>query len=208
VAVTCGAGINCVGVAPDGRTHRFLALGSMSGDWGGGFGLGRAALWWGIRDEDGRGPATSLRDAVPAYFGLASMHDVAIAVFKDSITADDVVGLAPVLFAAANAGDEVARDLVAKQADEVCLMALAAMRRLNLARLATPVVLGGGLLSAREPLLLTAITERLAAEAPRSVARVIDVPPIAGAALLGLDQVQATPDAHARLRTAYAPART
>ena len=34
VAVTCGAGINCVGV-PDGRTTGFLALGGITGDWGG-----------------------------------------------------------------------------------------------------------------------------------------------------------------------------
>jgi N-acetylglucosamine kinase-like BadF-type ATPase len=208
VAVTCGAGINCVGVAPDGRTHRFLALGSMSGDWGGGFGLGRAAVWWAVRDEDGRGPGTVLREVLPAHFGLDSMHDVAIGVFKRTITPDDVVGLAPVLFAAANAGDQVARDLVARQADEVCAMAMAAMRRLELTGLATPVVLGGGLLTAREPLLVNAIVDRLAAEVPRSVLRIIDVPPIAGAALLGLDQVLATPGAHARLRAGYAPVRT
>ncbi|HEY6790674.1 MAG TPA: ATPase, partial [Trebonia sp.] len=45
VAVTCGAGINCVGVAPDGRTTRFLAFGTLSGDWGGGQGLGREVIW-------------------------------------------------------------------------------------------------------------------------------------------------------------------
>ena len=36
VAVVCGAGINCVGVAPDGRHARFPALGWTTGDWGGG----------------------------------------------------------------------------------------------------------------------------------------------------------------------------
>ncbi|MFC9292271.1 BadF/BadG/BcrA/BcrD ATPase family protein, partial [Streptomyces sp. NPDC057052] len=36
VAVVCGAGINCVGLRPDGRTARFPALGRISGDWGGG----------------------------------------------------------------------------------------------------------------------------------------------------------------------------
>src|SRR4029077_12312087 len=35
VAVTCGAGINCVGIAPDGRHARFPALGAITGDWGG-----------------------------------------------------------------------------------------------------------------------------------------------------------------------------
>src|SRR5207237_367317 len=40
VAVVCGYGINCSGVAPDGRTFRFPALGEISGDWGGGRDIG------------------------------------------------------------------------------------------------------------------------------------------------------------------------
>src|SRR5882672_61542 len=36
VAVVCGAGMNCVGVGPDGRHARFPALGWTTGDWGGG----------------------------------------------------------------------------------------------------------------------------------------------------------------------------
>lgn len=203
VAVTCGAGINCVGVAPDGRTHRFLALGTHSGDWGGGYGLGEAAVWWAIRAEDGRGPATSLREAVPAHFGADSMYDVAVRIQQGTITDDDVAGLAPVLFGCAGRGDVVAGDLVSRQAEEVCLMAMAAMRRLGLTGLPTPVILGGGLLTARDPLLTAGIADRLAAAAPHAVMRIIDVPPIAGAALLGLDEVGAGPDAQARLRAAY-----
>ncbi len=34
VAVICGAGINCLGLAPDGRTATFAAVGRISGDWG------------------------------------------------------------------------------------------------------------------------------------------------------------------------------
>ena len=70
VAVTCGAGINCVGVAPDGRHARFPALGAITGDWGGGYDLGLAAVSAAARSEDGRGPRTSLEHAVPAHFGL------------------------------------------------------------------------------------------------------------------------------------------
>ena len=44
VAVVCGAGINCVGMRPDGRTARFPALGRFSGDWGGGWALAEEAL--------------------------------------------------------------------------------------------------------------------------------------------------------------------
>ena len=55
VAVVCGAGINCVGMRPDGRVARFPALGRVSGDWGGGGGLFEEAMWRGARAEDGRG---------------------------------------------------------------------------------------------------------------------------------------------------------
>ena len=63
VAVVCGAGINCVGVAPDGTHLRFPALGRISGDWGGGQELAEEALWWAVRAEDGRGVPTALASA-------------------------------------------------------------------------------------------------------------------------------------------------
>ena len=68
VAVTCGAGINCVAVAPDGATARYLSHGTLTGDWGGGLGLGSAVMWHAMRGWDGRGPATALGAAVAAQF--------------------------------------------------------------------------------------------------------------------------------------------
>jgi N-acetylglucosamine kinase-like BadF-type ATPase len=79
IAVTCGAGINCVGVAPDGRVTRFLSLGVISGDFGGGRDLGFAALWSAARAEDGRGPQTRLREDVAGHFGVPRVRDVIIA---------------------------------------------------------------------------------------------------------------------------------
>ena len=73
----CGAGINCVGVAPDGRQVRFPSLGEISGDWGGGQDVGLAALWAAARSEDGRGPRTSLERLVPAHFGLDTPRELA-----------------------------------------------------------------------------------------------------------------------------------
>ena len=59
------------------------------------------------------------------------------------------------------------------------------------------------MLESRDPLLLGEIGRQLAAAAPGAVARVIDVPPVAGAALLGLDHVAATAAARQRLREQY-----
>jgi N-acetylglucosamine kinase-like BadF-type ATPase len=205
VAVTCGAGINCVGVAPDGRTFRFLALGHETGDWGGGGELAMQALWWAMRAEDGRGQQTMLRTAVPMHFGVPEVRDVAIGVYTGEITWERRLELAPVLLEVARRGDEVARDLVRRQADEIAVMALTAMRRLGIASSEVPVVLGGGLLTARDPLLTELITASLTAGAPGASIRVVDVPPVAGAALLGLDHIGAPPSAEARLRHSYDP---
>jgi N-acetylglucosamine kinase-like BadF-type ATPase len=203
VGVTCGAGINCVGVDPAGRTTGYLALGGISGDWGGGAGLGREALWWAVRAEDGRGPQTALREAVAAHFGVATVRDVTLGIHLGKISEKELLGLAPVLLAVAREGDQVARDLVRRQAEEICVMAVVAMRRLGLTARATPVVLGGGMMTARDPLLLREITERITAAAPRATVIVVAVPPVAGAALLGLDHVGAGADAERRLRAAY-----
>jgi N-acetylglucosamine kinase-like BadF-type ATPase len=203
IGVTCGAGINCVGVDPAGRTTGYLALGDISGDWGGGAGLGREALWWAVRDEDGRGSRTGLREAVAAYFGVPTVRDVTLGIHLGKISKKELLGLAPVLLTVAREGDRVARDLVRRQAEEICVMAVAAMRRLGLTTRATPVVLGGGLMTARDPLLLTEITERITAAAPLATVIVVAVPPVAGAALLGLDRVGAGAGAERRLRAAY-----
>jgi N-acetylglucosamine kinase-like BadF-type ATPase len=207
VAVTCGAGINCVAVAPDGHVARYLALGTLTGDWGGGSGVSMEIMWHSMRAADGRGPATALATAVAAHFGLPSVTDVAIAVHKGQLGQADLLSLVSVLFAVAASGDAVANGIVTRQADEICLMAVTAMGRLGLPSAGLPVVLGGGLLEANDATLLAAITRRLAADAPGAIPRVVDIPPVAGAALLGLDHVGCDPAAERQLRGAYRTAR-
>ena len=200
VAVVCGAGINCVGVAPDGRVTRYLALGTISGDWGGGYGLGLEVLWHAVRAEDGRGPDTALAGYVTSHFGVERVEEVTLRIHQGKIPDDDLTGLAPVLLRAADEGDQVARTVVNRLADEISVMAITAMRRLDLTGLAAPIILGGGVMTARNPRLLDGITRQLTEAAPRAEVRVIDVPPVVGAALLGLDQAHAAPAAKARLR--------
>lgn len=203
VAVVCGAGINCVGMRPDGRTARFPALGRISGDWGGGWGLSEEALWHASRAEDGRGADTDLARVLPAHFGLSSMYALVEALHLEDIAPARRHELTPVLFATAAAGDPVARSLVDRLAEEVVAMATVALTRLDLLDEETPVLLGGSVLAARHPQLDDGIRELLADRAPKAVARVVTAPPVLGAALLGLDRVVAPPEAQARLRAYY-----
>jgi N-acetylglucosamine kinase-like BadF-type ATPase len=203
VAVVCGAGINCVGMLPDGRTARFPALGKISGDWGGGAGLADEALWHAARAEDGRGGPTALARALPAHFGLGSMYALIEALHLGALAPERRYELTPVLFAACDDGDAVARALVDRQAEEVAAMAAVALGRLGLLDEDADVVLGGGVLSAGHPYLAERLALHLAARAPKARTRVVTAPPVLGAALLGLDEVGAPPPAFAALRAHY-----
>ncbi len=202
VAVVCGAGINCVGLLPDGRTARFPALGRISGDWGGGGQLADEALWHAARAADGRGAPSALADAVPEHLGLPGMAAVVEALHRGEPAWPAVRHtLVPLLFRVAADGDAVARSVVRRQAEEVVAMASVALDRLGLLARPAPVVLGGGVLAAGHAPLTDAVAALLAAAAPLAVARVVAAHPVLGAALLGLDRVGAPAAAHARLRS-------
>ncbi|HEU4424127.1 MAG TPA: BadF/BadG/BcrA/BcrD ATPase family protein [Pilimelia sp.] len=202
VAVVCGAGINCVGRTADGRSARFPALGKITGDWGGGHHLAWLALWHAARGEDGRGPATALSPAVAAFFDRTTVEEVGAGLHLGEIPQDRVGQLTGVLFAVAADGDLVARRVVMRQAEEVVGLVRVAAGRLNLLGSEFTVVFGGGVLTARHPLLHDAVGAGIRTCAPHARITVLSEPPVAGAALLALDALGASPAAGAALRAA------
>ncbi|MET8829951.1 BadF/BadG/BcrA/BcrD ATPase family protein [Streptomyces sp. NPDC004610] len=203
VAVVCGAGINCVGMLPDGRTARFPAIGRISGDWGGGWGMAEEALYHAARAEDGRGGPTDLMRTLPSHFGLPSMYALIEALHFERIDPLRRHELTPVLFRTAADGDPVARALIDHLADEVTTLATVALTRLGLLEETAPVVLGGSVLAARHEQLDTGIRTLLTERAPKATPRVVTAPPVLGAALLGLDALGSPPESQTRLRTHF-----
>jgi N-acetylglucosamine kinase-like BadF-type ATPase len=199
VAVTCGAGINCVGVAPDGRHARFPALGAITGDWGGGFDVGLAALGAAARGEDGRGPRTTLEQAVPAHFGLDAPHALGEAIHLGRIPMRSLLELAPVVLEEAGRDAEAAA-IVDRLALEVVAFARAALTRLALLDEPVKVLVGGGLMQTSDGRLADAIDTGVRALGRAVSVRVVREPPILGAALLGLDDIGAEPAAYDRAR--------
>jgi N-acetylglucosamine kinase-like BadF-type ATPase len=204
VAVVCGAGINCVGVASDGRTARFAALGAITGDWGGGYDLGVGALGAAVRADDARDAPTTLSRIVPEFFGLSTAADVAIALHSRQLSGWRLAGLSPLVFDAARDGDAAARALIDRLADEVAGFALAALARLDMLSDEVDVVLGGGLLRAGSSQLDDRIDANVQAAAPK--ARIVRTtqPPVVGAAVLALDEAGASAQARTRLREQFA----
>ncbi len=189
VVVICGQGINAAGVALDGRSVRLDALGPISGDWGGGTDVGWQGLAAAVRARDGRGPRTRLEDDVPAHFGLRSPGAVTSAMYTGRIAERRIGELSPVVFAAAEGGDPAARRIVDRLADEIVTMAGAMIRRLHLVRRGPDVVLGGGVFRTRDPAFYERIEAGVAGIAPAARLVRLSAPPVAGAALIGLDRL-------------------
>jgi N-acetylglucosamine kinase-like BadF-type ATPase len=197
VAVTCGAGINCVGVAPDGTQARFASLGSLSGEWGGADGVGSEALFMAARSEEGRGDRTALERLVPEHFGFTTPIELARAIQTSRIPWRRLGELAPLVFDAA-ATDAVAGAIVDRLVGEVVTYVRAAVARLELTGEQVEVVLGGSVLQSRNERLLHGIEEGLREIGPGLTMTVARSRPIVGAVFLGLDRLEAGPDTYAR----------
>jgi N-acetylglucosamine kinase-like BadF-type ATPase len=202
VAVICGAGVNCIGVAPDGRVAGFPAYGDISGDWGGGSAVGMAGLQAAVRARDGRGQRTVLEQRVPAFFGMRRPIDVTTALYHRQLSDRRLRDLSPVVFAAAAEGDAVARAILDRLGDELAVMATAIIRRLHLTRRDVDVVLAGGLFEARDDALVARIAASVQAVAPAALVRPLARPPVLGALLLALDAAGGSAEAKLRLRAA------
>lgn len=187
VVVICGAGVNAVGVGPDGRAARLAGIGDLSGDWGGGYGVGQEALAAAVRARDGRGSPTSLATIVPRALGKRRPIDVTRAMYDEKMSLRRLEELAPLVFAAAADGDAVARAIVDRLADELAVMAVAIARRLRVASRDVDVVLTGGVFRTEEPGFYARLEERLRAALPHARTRRLTERPVLGAALLGLD---------------------
>jgi N-acetylglucosamine kinase-like BadF-type ATPase len=200
IAVTCGTGMNCVGVGPDGRQVRFPSLGAISGDEMDGAGaVGLAAVSAAARSADGRSPKTELERLIPGYFELDSPVALARAIDAGDISGRRLGELAPLVFQAAES-DAIAGEIVDRQAAEVVAFVRAAVNRLDLVDDEVEVVLGGSVLQCGNERLLVGIEAGLREVGPRLRTVVARSRPIVGAVLTGLDRLAAGPDAYERAR--------
>jgi N-acetylglucosamine kinase-like BadF-type ATPase len=207
VVLICGQGINAAAISPDGRRARFDALGEISGDWGGGTSIGQAGLAAAVRGRDGRGPRTSLERLVPGHFGLATPAALTRAMYEGRIRMARLAELPPIVFGAAVDGDAAARAIADRLADELATMATALLRRLRMTALDPDVVLAGGVFRTHDTLFFEAIERQIRDVAQGARLVHLTAPPVAGAAILGLDRLNHgpvdPPTAH-RLRAALA----
>lgn len=191
VAVVCGTGTNAVGAHESGQRVRFYSLGPLSGDWGGGQGIGQEALWHAARAVDGRGPATTLTATIADQYGMP-VTELIERIHLGKISELTLSHLAPAVFAASDAGDRVAQQLVDRQGDEVIAYVRACATKLQFSG-DVDVVLGGGILHARNPRMHGRIAAAITEFLPGAQLVTPQQAPVVGATLLALEAAGASP---------------
>lgn len=127
IGVICGSGTNVVGFNHAGEKVQIGGFGFAFGDSAGANHIGTLAMRQAWRAVDGRGPETSLVSSIETYLGVGSLIDVIEQLYAGSIPWGQ---LAPLVFADAESGDEVARSILRQVGEELALAAGAAWRRL------------------------------------------------------------------------------
>lgn len=152
IAVVAGTGSSVYGLSADGREVTVGGWGHLLGDEGSGYDIARRALRAVTQAADGRATTTRLSDAIPAALGAPSVEALRSRLYPAARVAD-VAQLARVVLDL-SADDEVASAIVARAARDLALAVRTCRRLLGATdQSVLPVVLGGGLLGERSPLL-------------------------------------------------------
>ncbi|XP_068656127.1 uncharacterized protein [Aristolochia californica] len=146
-----GTGTISYGFTEDGREARAAGAGPLLGDWGSGYGIAAQALTAVMRAYDGRGPQTILTHNILNTLGLASPDELIGWTYADSSWAR-IAALVPVVVSSAEAGDQVANQILRDSVKELALSVKAVVQRLGLCgedgNDPFPLVMVGGVLEA------------------------------------------------------------
>lgn len=179
VALIAGTGSIASGHDKNGTVARASGWGYLLGDEGGGYDLGRSALVASLRAVDGRAPRTMLLDLILQHWDLKRPGDILSQIYPTHERAR-VAALTVLLFKAYCAGDQVAREIVRRGAEELALAVIAVGQQLDFGQEAWPLALGGSLLL-HESIYRELVLEKIQAKHPVGQLALVTEPALSAA---------------------------
>ena len=185
VVVVSGTGSNCRGWDREHkREGRVTGHGVLMGEGAGGSELMFRCMQIVGYAWSKRGAPTKLADAFIEQAGATDLEDL----LRGYTTDEYQIGAesAPIVFRVAEQGDQVARDLIHWAGCELGEMANAVIRQLEFENLAFDVVMTGSMFEGG-PMLIEPMRETIHKLAPKARFVRPNVPPVIGAAILGME---------------------
>lgn len=130
IIAIAGTGSIAFGRNDEGKTARAGGWGHVFGDEGGAFDLVRQALRAALRQEEGWGAATALREALLKATGAPDMHTLMHWFYTPEFPKARVAAYAKLVDQAARDGDAIAREILHASAQALATLAAAVRRQL------------------------------------------------------------------------------
>ena len=190
-AIGFGAGVVIIsgtGSVAFGRNHmgdeaRAGGWGPTLGDEGSGYWIAREGLSAVVRAHDARGFSTKMTDLICQEYAMCNAEELPKFVYATTTHTDDIARYGKVVIEAAQADDDVARDILARAGAELVECVLAVARKLHMTDADFPVAYVGGAFHAGD-LLLSPMRLRLQRDAPGATLIPPHRPPVEGAAMM------------------------
>jgi N-acetylmuramic acid 6-phosphate etherase len=193
VVLIAGTGAIAYGRSGDGAEARAGGWGPLLGDEGSGYAIARQGLAAVVRDLDGRGPKTAIRELLfKSERGIHTLEELLAKIYRSEGGAGDVAAYFPIVLAAAKGGDAEARRILGEAGKELALAALTVIRKLHLESASFPVSTVGGVFAAGD-LLVGPLSAALHAVAPGAQVGPPAFPPEIGAIRLARARAEAHP---------------
>lgn len=146
VIVNIGTGAIALGKNTDGTVRRADGWGYLLGDEGSGFWIGLEAIKRSLRDRDGRGKSTNLREEIRDYFDLSKIDLVVNHVYgiEKSDISNETAALSPLVMNQAKEGDSVARNILKEAREKVTETSMSVIRSLGFEEKSFQFALVGG----------------------------------------------------------------
>jgi len=183
IVVISGTGSVAFGRNSAGEESRAGGWGPTLGDEGSGFWIAREGLSAIVRAHDGRGFATAMTDLLCSAYQMCSPDDLPKFVYANTTHVGDIARYGQLVIEAAQIGDTVANNILARAGSELADCVLAIARRLQMTTTEFPVAYVGGAFHAGE-LLLNPMRLHLQRDAPGATLQPPALPPVEGAAMM------------------------
>jgi N-acetylglucosamine kinase-like BadF-type ATPase len=185
VAVVAGTGCNCWGRDASHRTAHMTGAGGWMGEGAGAGDLVDLAIARISREWSWRGPATQLSRAFVELTGARDLEDLIEGLIMRRYRLGS--GAAQTVFRVAAAGDPAAAAVVYQAGEALADLAAGVIRQLHFEAIDFEVVLVGSLYNGG-PMLVDPMRRAIQSVAPGACLVRLEVPPVAGAVLLGMEQ--------------------
>ena len=130
IIAIAGTGSIAFGKNAEGRTARAGGWGYIFGDDGSAFGLVRGSLRAILRQEEGWGAPTRLRDALLEAAGATTANDLLHRFYSDEFPRSRIASFAKIVDQTAMAGDQVAREILNDGAQSLVMLVSAVRAQL------------------------------------------------------------------------------